>query len=271
MTGHVDAIRLVVFDWAGTTVDHGSCAPVAPFVSAFARQSVEVMPAEVRGPMGVHKKDHIRALLLLPDVADRWRAAHGRDWTEADVEDVYQSFIPLQMETLTAHAAPIEGVPSAVAELRQRGIKIGGTTGYFRAAADRLAPAARRLGYAPDISLCPDDVPAGRPAPWMIFRIMEASGIYPPAAVVKIGDTIPDIEEGRNAGVWSVGVTQTGSIVGCMAEEFVAMPAQERFDRVAAAARQLIAAGAHAVISSAAEAPALIDRLNDRLRRGERP
>ena len=42
-------IRLVVLDWAGTTVDHGSCAPVAPFVAAFARSGVEVSPAEARG------------------------------------------------------------------------------------------------------------------------------------------------------------------------------------------------------------------------------
>src|SRR5580700_1298363 len=110
-----------------------------------------------------------------------------------------------------------------------------------------------------------------RPAPWMIFRLMEETGIYPPAAVVKIGDTIPDIEEGRNAGAWAVGVTHTGSTVGCPAAEFAALPAQERFDRIAAASRALLAAGAHDVIPSAAEAPALVDRLNDRLARGDRP
>src|SRR5207248_1699193 len=149
----VDAIRLVVFDWAGTTVDHGSCAPVAPFVAAFARHGVEVTPAEVRGPMGVHKRDHVRALFRLPAVAARWR----------------------------------------------------------------------------------DDVAAGRPAPWMVFRIMEAAGVFPPAAVVKVGDTVPDVEEGRNAGAWSVGVTDTGSEVGCTAEEFAALPAGEREERVGAA------------------------------------
>lgn len=265
------SIRLVVFDWAGTTVDHGSCAPVAPFVSAFAGHGVEVSPIEARGPMGVHKRDHVRALFNLADVAARWRAKYARDWTEADVDSIYESFIPLQLEALPAYATPIEGVPAAVEELRRRGIKIGGTTGYFREAADRLAVAARRKGYGPDIGLCPDDAPAGRPAPWMIFRIMEEAGIYPPAAVVKIGDTVPDIEEGRNAGAWSVGVTHTGSTVGCSAEEFAAMPDEERFERVATAARQLVAAGAHAVISSAAEAPALVDLLTDRLRRGERP
>ena len=131
-------IRLVVFDWAGTTVDFGSCAPVASFVAAFAGCGVEVSAAEARGPMGVHKKDHVRALFGLPAVAARWRAAHGRDWTEADVERVYEAFVPLQMEVVAAHSDPIDGVPAAVDELRRRGIKIGGSTGYFRAAAERV-------------------------------------------------------------------------------------------------------------------------------------
>ena len=93
---------------------------------------------------------------------------------------------------------------------------------------------------------------------------MEATGVYPPAAVVKIGDTVPDIEEGRNAGVWTVGVSHTGSAVGCTADEFATLPDRERFERVAAATRALLAAGAHDVIPSAAEAPALVDRLNER-------
>jgi phosphonoacetaldehyde hydrolase len=267
----VDSIGLVVFDWAGTTVDFGSCAPVAPFVRAFAKHGIVMSSAEARGPMGVHKRDHIRMLFGLPAVAACWKSAHGRDWTDADVDAVYGSFVPLQLEVIPAHAEPIAGVPAAAAELRRRGIKLGGTTGYFRAAADRLAAAARKRDYAPDVSLCPDDVPAGRPAPWMIFRIMEATGVCPPAAVVKIGDTVPDVEEARNAGVWAVGVTHTGSATGCNAEEFAALPERERAERGAAAAKALLAAGAHEVIASAADAPALVDKLNDRLRRGERP
>src|SRR5262249_48058679 len=110
-----------------------------------------------------------------------------------------------------------------------------------------------------------------RPKPWMIFRLMEELDVCPPAAVVKVGDTVPDIEEGRNAGAWSVGVTHTGSEVGCTAEEFAALPDAERRERVAAAGHRLCAAGAHAVLGSAADVPALLDDLNDRLARGERP
>ncbi len=66
MPANPDTIRLVVFDWAGTTVDHGSFAPVTPFVEALARHGVRVTTAEARGPMGLHKRDHLVALFRLP-------------------------------------------------------------------------------------------------------------------------------------------------------------------------------------------------------------
>jgi phosphonoacetaldehyde hydrolase len=252
-------IRLVVLDWAGTTVDHGSRAPLAAFMEAFARAGVEVTAAEARGPMGLPKRDHLRALLHTPAVAARWRQAHGRDAGERDLEKLYQSYQPLQLKAVEEHARLIPGAREAVDRLRRRGIRIGATTGYFRAAAERVDRAAREQGFEPDCCVCAEDVPEGRPAPWMIFRVMEAVRVYPPAAVVKVGDTVPDVHEGLNAGVWSVGVAGTGNEVGCTEEEFAALPDVERAARLDQARRTLAAAGAHAVIDSVADLPELLD------------
>jgi phosphonoacetaldehyde hydrolase len=271
MANNQPSVRLVVLDWAGTAVDHGSFAPVVPFMEAFARFGVAISQTEARGPMGLPKRDHIAALLQLPAVAERWRAAHGREGTDADVDHLYAAFIPLQLEVIGNFAEPTPGLLDAVAELRQQGVKIGGTTGYFREAADRAAAAACRQGYSPDATLCPDNVRAGRPAPWMIYRLMELLDVYPPAAVVKVGDTVPDIQEGRNAGVWSVGVTHTGSEVGCTAAELVAMPEPERAERVRIAGRKLLEAGAHEIIPSAADVPKLLNELARRIALGARP
>jgi phosphonoacetaldehyde hydrolase len=271
MANNQTSIRLVVLDWAGTAVDHGSFAPVVPFMEAFARFRVAISQSEARGPMGLPKRDHIAALLRQPAVAERWRTIHGRDGTDADVDELYAAFVPLQLEVIDRHAEPVSGLLDAMAELRRRGVKVGGTTGYFREAADRAASAARRQGYAPDATLCPDDVRAGRPAPWMIFRLMELLDVCPPAAVVKVGDTVPDVDEGRNAGVWTVGVTHTGSEVGCTAAELAALLDHERTERIETARRKMLGAGAHHVIPSVADVPALIDDLNRRLARGERP
>jgi phosphonoacetaldehyde hydrolase len=265
------SVRLVVFDWAGTTVDHGCFGPVAAFVRAFARHGVEVSPAEARGPMGLHKRDHLREMLRTPGIAGRWRRTHGRDWTEPDLERLYQDFVPLQLEVIGEHGRLVPGLLDCVAELRRRGIRIGATTGYFREAAERVYRAAAAQGFVPDSCVCAEDVPEGRPAPWMIFRILEGLRVWPPSVVVKVGDTVPDIHEGLNAGAWSVGVTRTGSDVGCTEEELAALGAAERQARLTQARNKLLDAGAHAVLETLAELPALLDNLSDCLRHREKP
>lgn len=270
--GRADRIRLVVFDWAGTTVDHGCFAPIRPFVEAFAAVGVTVSPQEARGPMGLHKKDHVRALLGLPDVTGRFLAAHGRSWDEGDVTRIYEDeFVPRQLGALQGAGRPVPGLLGAVAWLRGRGIRIGSSTGYFRDALETVAREAAGLGFAPDFAFCPSDVPAARPAPWMIFRNMEAAGVFPPAAVLKVGDTIPDVEEGRNAGAWTAAVTRTGSEVGLRAEELAALPPEAQAQHLERARGVLAAAGAHFVVDSVAELPRLVPEIEARLARGERP
>jgi phosphonoacetaldehyde hydrolase len=264
-------IKLVVFDWAGTVIDFGCQAPAGAFVESFAARGVGVTLAEARGPMGSHKKDHIRAMLRTVSVAAKWRAATGRDWTETDVEELYRDVTPRQLEALARHSELVPGLSGLVRALRATGLKIAGTTGYFRAAADAILAAGKRQGYEPDFHGCADDVPAGRPAPWMIFRCMEALGVYPPAAVVKVGDTVLDIEDGLNAGCWSVGVIDSSNEMGLSADEFAALAETEKEERREAVGKCLLGAGEHAVINELAELPALVAEFAARLSKGERP
>jgi phosphonoacetaldehyde hydrolase len=267
----IPEIKLIVFDWAGTTIDFGCHAPAGAFVVAFAKKGVNVSLAEAREPMGLHKKDHIRVMLGTESVGEKWLMAVGRNWDEADVEELYRDVTPLQLEAVVRYGQLIPGVRECVAELRARGIKIAGTTGYFHAAASAVLEAARKQGYTPDFSICADDVPAGRPAPWMIFRCMEALNVYPPANVVKVGDTAVDIADGRNAGCWSVGVIDSSNEMGLTADEFAALSETEKVMRREAVYRRYAAAGAHAAIDNLDELPALLSEFNARLRAEERP
>jgi phosphonoacetaldehyde hydrolase len=263
---------LAVLDWAGTTVDHGCFAPVAPFVETFRRLGLEVSVAEARGPMGLLKLDHLRKLFELESVSTQFRARSGRAWTEDDVRAAYdQHFIPLQLGCVRECSRLVPGLLPAVAALRVRGLRIGTTTGYFRQAAELAYAAAAEQGYVPDCNFNPDDVPAGRPAPWMVFRAMEATGVYPPRCVVKVGDTIPDIEEGLAAGTWSVGVISTGSDVGLSEAEWNALSRAEQQRRLDAGGRKLREAGAHFAIPSIADLPGLVAEIDRRLAAGERP
>jgi phosphonoacetaldehyde hydrolase len=264
-------IRLVVLDWAGTAVDFGCCGPSAAFADAFAELGVPVSMTEARAPMGMAKKEHIRTMLAEPALAARWQKAKGRPHSEADVEALYQNVTPRQVAAAERLGAPVPGLVTCVDWLRKRGIKVAGTTGYFRAAADAAAKAAAKEGYIPDVSVCADEVPAGRPAPWMMYRVMEVTGVYPAACVLKIGDTPVDMGEGRSAGAWCVGTVDSSNEMGLTQVEFNALSEAEKQARRATARERLIAAGAHACVDNLEGLPDLITEFDRRLARGERP
>ncbi len=265
------SIRGVILDWAGTAVDFGSRAPVEAFVSAFAGLDIHISTADARGPMGRAKRDHLAAVFELPHVAGQWKQRYGREPTVADVDAVYGAFVPAQMAVLADFAKPIPGVVATIASWRAQGIRIGSTTGYTAAMLDVVAAAAARQGYAPDARVAGDQVPAGRPAPWMTWLNLQTLGIWPPAAVVKIGDTPADVAEGRNAGAWTVALTSCGNEVGLSEAEFDALDASARAQVLATAREILLRAGAHYIAESWADMPAIFVDINARLAAGERP
>jgi phosphonoacetaldehyde hydrolase len=264
-------LRAVIFDWAGTLADYGSCAPAGVFVALFQRWRVPITIAQARGPMGIHKRDHVAAVLRMPEVAALWQQEYGRPSNDGDVEAMYQDLIPLQLDCLPQYAALIPGVLDAVQACRARGLKIGTTTGYNREMLNVLLDAARAQGFEPDCAVSADEVPAGRPHPYMCYRCAIELEVYPLEACVKAGDTPPDIDEGRNAGMWTVAVAKTGNELGLTEQEVAALPADELRERLEGAYARLRNAGAHYVVDAVADVPALLDEIEARLARGERP
>lgn len=264
-------LRAAIFDWAGTTVDYGSRAPAGVFIEVFKRRAVPITVEQARGPMGMHKRDHIAALLALPAVTAMWRELHGRPPEDADVQSMYDELVPLQLACLRDYADVIPGTVEAVDACRRRGMKIGSTTGYNRPMIDLLLGEARRRGYEPDCAVCVDDVPAGRPHPYMALRAAILLESYPMEAIVKVGDTAQDVYEGLNAGMWTVAVAKTGNEIGLSEAEVAALPADELASRLAHAYERLRAAGAHEVIDGIGDLPAVLDAIDARLAKGERP
>jgi phosphonoacetaldehyde hydrolase len=264
-------LEAVIFDWAGTTVDHGSLAPLRAITELFTRYDIAVTDDDARRDMGIYKKDHIRRILQLPHVQSQWSSLHGAAPSETDVDRLFTQFIPLQMEALVAHSAVIAGVAETVERLRTRGLRIGSTTGYTRPMLDVLLASAAKEGYHPEISLCPDDAGGGRPQPWMCLRIALEMRLSATAAAVKVGDTVSDMEEALNAGMWAVGVTGTGNETGLGAAELHALPAHERKLLLEKAGDMLKRGGAHFVVSSVAAIEPVLERIESRLASGKRP
>lgn len=263
-------IKAVILDWAGTAVDYGSFAPTAVFIRLFASRGVKISPEDARSGMGLMKKDHLRTILARPAVIEAWKSVFGSVATEAEVDDLFENFIPMQLNVLKDYAEPIPGLQSTIKELRQRGIKIGSTTGYIRSMMNILAPESAKRGYQPDCIVCPDEVPAGRPYPWMCYQNAMQLGVYPMASMVKVGDTLIDIEEGLNAGMWTVGLSLTGNLVGLNEAEIEALSFDERNEVRKRAEAQLYQAGAHYVIDGIWDLPVALDKIQAKMTQPER-
>lgn len=265
-------VQVVVFDWAGTIVDYGSYAPTRVLIEAFAELGVVVSLAEARVPMGLPKWDHIQALGRLPGVEERWRNRFGGPMTRADVDALYARFMPLQIETIAAYSGVIPGVLEVMEGLRARGVRTGSSSGYPRKVMDKLVDCAREQGLVLDHVVAGDDLkPGGRPGPWMALSSVIELGATDVAACVKVDDTEPGIVEGLSAGMWTVGVALSGNEVGLTLEQVMALPEAERQARREHATARLLGWGAHYVIDSVAELPGVLEAIEARLLRGERP
>jgi phosphonoacetaldehyde hydrolase len=141
-------LRAVILDWAGTTVDHGSIAPVRTLQRLFAERGVPISEEEARRDMGLPKRDHIRNILFNARVSAAWQSRFGPGSAEAEVENLFAAFVPLQLECLVDYSRVIDGVAEAVAGLRRRGLKIGSSLTRPRKAISRNARLLRKKSAA---------------------------------------------------------------------------------------------------------------------------
>lgn len=267
-TGPVTA---AIFDWAGTTIDFGSLAPIKAFCALFEANQVAITLEEARAPMGSEKREHIRQILAMPRVKAAWVATHGQEASEADIDRLYDDFVPMQIETIAERATLIPGALSAFEYLEERGIKIGANTGYAEEMIVDLLPKAAEQGYQPMSNVCAPQVPKGRPYPHMTLQNMLDLEIEAVQSVIKVDDTLVGIEEGLNAGCWTVGVAVSGNEVGLDLDQWDALSEEEQAVLREKAYSRFRACGAHYVIDSIADLPEVIEDIETRLACGEQP
>lgn len=213
-------IRLVVFDMAGTTVDDsaaGASLVVTGFVDAFARGGITLDPAAVNKYRGKQKDLAVREILAALGIPAGPRR-------ETLARAVYRDFLAgLKMSVPKMREFP--GTSDVFRFLRGRGIRIGAASG-FPAELVRMITAHldwQSAGLV-DWAMSTEEAGAGRPDPALLRRMMELSGITDPSEVLKVGDTVMDIREGRNAGVPTAAVltgTQTRPELAATEPDFI--------------------------------------------------
>jgi phosphonoacetaldehyde hydrolase len=258
------AVKLVVFDWTGTLIDHGSVAPVQALIGVFATAGIGVTAGQVRSANGPNRRDQIATILSIPEVMRNFQCVHGHEPMPGDVDALYSAYQPAQLKAIQRCGELIDGAAASCAFLRERGIAVATTTGYFRAASERVLHCARQQGLVPDHAVCSDDVALGRPAPYMIYACMEALKVCRAREVLVVGDTASDIASAANGGCPSVGVAGTGNQVGLTQAAWNALELRERNALLADAHRTLRDAGADFVIDTLFELPLVVERIAER-------
>jgi phosphonoacetaldehyde hydrolase len=100
------------------------------FQRLFSSEGIEVSEADVRVPMGVEKREHIRQLTLMPCIAQCWQTSKGDRITEVDINRLYAAFLSMQLAAIAENSTLIRGVLELVAWSKQQKIELGANTGY---------------------------------------------------------------------------------------------------------------------------------------------
>ncbi len=271
-------IKLVILDNSGTLNDCGVYAPVIAFVQLFEKYGLEITMEEARIPMGLYKKDHIRAILSMARVSSLFQTLYQRTWTEQDVENMFTDFIPIQMSCLEDYADLIPGTAETLAFIKETyGVKIGLTTGFDQEMNELVLRKAKEQGFFPDAYTSSSQVPKGRPYGYMIEENMRQTGITDPEEILKIGDTYGDMQEGKamqallGSPTWTLGLTTTGNYVGKQWKDIIATPGDFLQKEQQKAEKFLYQAGADYVAPNLNSLPAIIELINARLKAGEHP
>lgn len=191
----MDGLELVICDMAGTTVEDRGEVPFA-FTAALADYGIAVTPEQIKNVRGASKRQALRH--FLPDGPEQARLA----------DEAYASFQHHLAQRYTSDGVrAIPGAAEMFRSLRARGVRVALNTGFDRETTALLLEALGWRDGVVDAVICGDDVARGRPAPYLIFRAMEATGASSVHRVANVGDTTLDLYAGHNAGVrWNIGV-----------------------------------------------------------------
>ena len=271
--GYRGRVKGLVLDWSGTTADAYVLAPAVVFVEVFSKQNVEISMTEARGPMGLRKDLHIKALTEVPEIKERWKGVHGKYPDQSDVDRMFEDFVPMQLDCLRKYTTLLPHVAELTQKFQKEGIRIGSSTGFVRSMVDILEEDANKQGYTPDASVAGDEVVNGaRPKPFMVYRNLDLMDVHPIQSVVKVDDTISGVGEALEAGCWGVGMARYSNYMDINSlEEAESIPDQEIQRRLANTREILQKAGAHYVIDTFDELPQVVEDVNQRLSSGERP
>lgn len=192
-------IELAVFDMAGTVVNEDNVV-YKTLQKAINKKGYDLsLNFVLEHGAGKEKHQAIKDTLKAID-----------KFEEEPSQPIFEDFkVMLDQAYENLQVGTFEGVEETLLFLKKDGIKVAFNTGYNKKIASLLLEKMNwKKGEQYDVLVTADDAKNGRPAPDMILEAMKQLEVIESSKVLKAGDSIIDIEEGKNAkcGV-TVGVT----------------------------------------------------------------
>ncbi len=257
-------IEAIVLDWAGTTVDYGSRAPIIAFKNAFAHFGIDLSEETIRQDVGLDKLTHVRQILQIPEIANSWETRQPTIPLTKATAEIYAQF-QIEINKVLVETAQLKpGMTDLIKFANTHHIQLATTTGYTQVMLNQILPLAAQQGYTPTYNITSEQTNhVGRPKPDMVALAMQKMHISDPSHVIKVGDTVNDILEGKNAGTISIGVVDGGNLIGLPKQAFDQLNIEQR-DRYRAKATAILKeAGADEIINNIADLIPLIESIDD--------
>lgn len=272
-------IKTIILDNSGTFIDPYVIAPVKAFQETFKKFKINISSDECRKPMGIRKDLHICEILKNTRVKDEWNKIYGRNYDKNDIQNIYNELIPTQIEILHNYCNLLPKVPETIEMIKNMNIKIGTTTGFNRKMMDIILNNMNKKNIHFDFTVAGDDFNSNeihlgtRPLPFMIYKNLFNLNSTPIESVIKIDDTIPGIQEGLNAGCWTIAIADYSNYMNINSmEEWNSMSSKEQMERKIFSRNKLhLESGCHYVIHEFDDIIYVIDDINNRLSNNEKP
>jgi len=254
-------VKACIFDLGGTIVDRYSITPLKSLIETFKRHNINISNDLIFKDMGIDKKIHIANILDDTNIYQKWFKQYKRNPEYDDVLKLHQIFKNIQVKK--SHKIDIIPETYGIFEyLKKNNIKIGTTTGFDKNNADII-------GNVLNTNICKIDnivsstcVEKSRPHPNMIHKNMIDLGIVDPRTMIKIDDTNVGIKEGKNAGLWTVGVARWSTYMNVLPQNYNNMNDIVIGERLKKSKEKLKQSRPDFIIETLDELPNIIETIN---------
>jgi len=256
-------ISTILFD-LGTLIDRYSLSSLSTLKHIFKTHiDQNIGSLEICVDMGKCKRDHIRQILFKNGAT--FYSLHNRSPTEADVDTIFRAYVPIHFNTIKQNCNILPQTYETIERFKKTH-KIGATSSFPKYITNTINYELFDRGINLDSIVASDEVFNTRPYPSMVYKNMDILSVKTPRDIVKISNTEEGILEGRNAGCWTIGVSNYSSLLGIhsLCEE-ASISEEKMRERIRFAANKLKRTGAHAVVENLNDIDNVIDTFNTKL------